>query len=186
MKTFGANIRKRRKERDFSVKDLAERVEVSPSFVSQVESGKISPSLSKLKIIADALNTTVSRLIGDDSQNEGTPNFSVIRKNERKHVTNLGEGIHVQLLSTLDPYMQMEPLLFTLKPGATSGEQQYQHFGQEFVFVLGGACEIRLKDKVFVLKEGDSMYFNSYTPHSFRNIYEGQTELMWMVTPPSF
>jgi len=90
------------------------------------------------------------------------------------------------MLTSSDPNKQMEPLLFRMSPDSTSGKETYKHFGQEFVLVIKGMIEITLNDTRYVLKKGDSMYFNSSVPHSFRNINKGESEAVWVVTPPSF
>lgn len=186
MEMIGINIKRLRQEKGFTLKEFASKVSVSASFISQVESGKISPSLSKLKNIADSLNTTVGLLIGENSLT-GTSNPSpVVRKDERKQASDLGDGINVRLLSSPDPYKQMEPLLITMVDKAISGDKPYQHYGQEFILVLKGKCEIVLNNTKYILNKGDSIYFNSNTPHSFRNLSEGNTEAVWVITPPSF
>jgi len=54
------------------------------------------------------------------------------------------------------------------------------------VLVLKGMLEITLNDAVYVLKTGDSIYFNSSTPHTFRNTGKEETEAIWVITPPTF
>jgi transcriptional regulator with XRE-family HTH domain len=183
MKVVGANIRRIRKEHNYSIRDFAEKVGVSASFISQVEIGKISPSLSKLKDIADALNTTVGLLIGELGERD---HFPVVKKNERRHTDHLGTGIDVYLLSTPDPFKQMEPILIKMDPDASSGDKQYQHYGQEFILVLKGKMKLSLNNSDYILNKGDSIYFNSNVPHSFVNINNKETEALWIVTPPSF
>ena len=183
MKIVGSNIRRLRKEQNYSIRDFGKKVGVSPSFISQVEMGKISPSLSKLKDIADNLNTTVGLLIGETDNGKNSP---IVKKSDRRHTNHLGTGINVELLSIPDPFKQMEPILIKLDPLSTSGENQYQHFGQEFVIVLSGKITISLNNTDYILKTGDSMYFNSNIPHSFKNMNNSVSEALWVVTPPSF
>ena len=183
MKIVGANIRRLRKDKNFSSREFAQKIGVSPSFISQVEKGKISPSLSKLKDIADGLNTTVGLLIGETVHNSSSP---VVRKANRRHTNHLGDGIDVELLTLSDPFKQMEPILIKLESHASSGDHQYQHYGQEFIFVLKGSIKICLNSKEYILNEEDSMYFNSNIPHSFQNMCRGISEALWVVTPPSF
>lgn len=183
MEIVGANIRRLRKEKNYSMRDFATKVGVSASFISQVEMGKISPSLSKLKEIANGLNTTVGLLIGESNH---TSDYLIVRKAKRRHTDHLGNGIDVSILSHPDPFKQMEPLLIELDKGATSGEKQYQHYGQEFVLILQGKLELSMNESSKILKEGDSIYFNSHIPHSFRNVHNGKTIAIWVVTPPSF
>ncbi|MCX7918396.1 MAG: XRE family transcriptional regulator [bacterium] len=183
MKLVGVNIKRYREERQITLRDLASKLNVSASFLSQVETGKASPSLSTLKNIADALHTTVGSLIGET---EPTATQPVVREKERKSLKQLGKGIKLYLLTSPDPNKQMEPLLFKLDKEANSGEASYRHFGQEFVLVLKGTLEITLNESKYILKKGDSIYFNSSIPHLFRNVSKGTTEALWVVTPPTF
>ena len=183
MKIVGVNIKRLREEQDLTLRALAKKLEISASFLSQVESGKASPSLSTLKSIADALSTTIGNLIGEAQKLEDNP---VVRSSERKYVQELGRGINLYLLTSRDSNKQMEPLLFKLKEGATSGERSYKHFGQEFVMVLRGVIEVMLNDMSYILKKGDSIYFNSNVPHAFKNIGKEEAEAVWVVTPPTF
>ncbi|MBF0511353.1 MAG: helix-turn-helix domain-containing protein [Candidatus Omnitrophica bacterium] len=184
MMNIGVSVKRLREEQGITLRDLSKDVGVSPSFLSQLEGGKASPSLATLKAIADALQTTVGNLIGDSTAQGGEK--LVTTEDERKAFKQSGDGIQMYLLSEPNPYKQMQPLLFKLGHNAVSGENSYVHYGQEFVLILKGALEISLADKTYYLKKGDSIYFNSSTPHSFKNLHKGETEALWVVTPPSF
>ena len=184
MSVIGASIRRLRVEQDMTLREMAKDVGVSPSFLSQVEQGKASPSLATLKSIADELQTTVGRLIDDDGI-QGDERLVTTEK-QRKAFKQSGNGIQMYLLSESSPYKQMQPFLFKLGASAASGESTYSHYGQEFVLVLKGSLEIILGDKSYKIKKGDSIYFNSSTPHSFKNLFKGETQALWVVTPPTF
>src|SRR5439155_566210 len=80
----------------------------------------------------------------------------------------------------------MEPHLFRIKPGGGSGES-YSHEGEEFLHVLRGDFEIWLDTKEhYHLKPGDSLYFESSTPHRWKNPGRKETWLLWINTPPTF
>jgi quercetin dioxygenase-like cupin family protein len=80
----------------------------------------------------------------------------------------------------------MEPHLFRIKPGGGSGEP-YSHEGEEFLHVLRGNFEIWLGAKEhYHLKPGDSLYFESSTPHRWKNPGRKETWLLWINTPPTF
>jgi transcriptional regulator with XRE-family HTH domain len=183
MEIIGINIKARREESSMTLRDMADKLGVSASFLSQVETGKASPSLSTLKKISGILQTTVGELIGE---NVVAPAHPVIRSGERQSIKNIGDGIDIYLLSSPDSNNQMEPLLFRLNENADSGETSIRHFGQEFIIVIKGSMEINLNDNKYMLNKGDSIYFNSNVPHSFRNTAKGETEAIWVVTPPSF
>ena len=183
MKNVGVNIKRMRQDKGIKLRQIARQLNVSASFLSQVETGKASPSLSTLKNIADALSTTVGNLVGEGQTVAENP---VVRSESRKYLQELGDGIKLYLLTSQDSNKQMEPLLFRLNEKATSGKGTYRHFGQEFVLVLKGSIEISLNDITYVLRKGDSIYFNSSVPHSFRNTGKGEAEAVWVVTPPTF
>ena len=183
MKIVGINIKKYREEKKISLRDMAKKLKVSASFLSQVETGKASPSLSTLKEIADFFQATVGTLVGEDQNLSDNP---VVKERERKSIKHIGSGLKMYLLASPDPNKQMEPLLFKLDEKANSGGSMYKHFGQEFVIVLKGALEITLSDNKYILNKGDSIYYNSNIPHSFKNINKGLTEVIWVDTPPTF
>jgi len=183
MKIIGVNIKRAREEKGDTLRELAKKLNVSASFLSQIETGKASPSLATLKNISNVLQTTVGALVGESDQKAGNP---VLRESERMSLKDIGGGVKMYLLTSPDSNKQMEPLLFKLEKGAVSGDSMYKHFGQEFVLVLKGSLEIILNETRYVLKKGDSMYFNSSTPHFFKNLDKGATEALWVVTPPSF
>lgn len=183
MKIVGVNIKRLREEQGLTLRALAQKLGISASFLSQVESGKASPSLSTLKSISDSLSTTIGSLIGEGQKLEDNP---IVRAGERKHVQEVGKGINLYLLTSRDSNKQMEPLLFKLREGATSGGKSYKHFGQEFVLVLKGTIEVMLNEMAYMLKKGDSIYFNSSVPHAFKNIGKEEAEAVWVVTPPTF
>jgi transcriptional regulator with XRE-family HTH domain len=180
---IGSNIRSLRKQKGLTLRSFAKKVNVSASFISQLEAGKINPSLSKLKDIATSLNTTVGQLIGENDRPES---LLITRELDRKHDEHIGEGMNVYLLTSPDQYKQMEPLWIKMDKDANSGDHKYQHFGQEFVLILKGKCEITLNDTKYILNKGDSIYFNSNIPHSFRNISNTVTDAIWVITPPGF
>lgn len=183
MKLIGVNIKRLREARKLSLRELAKRLNVSASFLSQIETGKASPSLSTLKDIADQLNTTIGRLFGEEPGLHPDP---VLRASQMQAKKLSTDGIRMTLLTSPDNNKQMEPLLFKLDKGAISGDSQYKHYGQEFVLVLKGALEIMLNEMRYTLQKGDSIYFNSSTPHQFRNADRGETEAIWVITPPTF
>ncbi len=183
MKIVGVNIKRAREERGLTLRSLAGQLKISASFLSQIETGKASPSLSTLKNISDALSTTVGSLIGEGQKAADNP---VVKAAERKHLQEAGKGINIYLLASQDENKQMEPLLFKLGEKANSGPAAYKHFGQEFVLVIKGAIEITLNETVYVLKKGDSIYFNSSVPHAFKNIGKEEAEAVWVITPPTF
>lgn len=177
---LGKKIRKHRELLGLSVKDIAEKTGVTASLISQVERNLANPSLSTLKRIADVLNITLAYLFSEEE------NVSpVVRKNNRRKITIGEKNDVIQELLSPDLNSQMEFLHITYEENATS-DGFLSHNGEECGLVLEGKLELTLGTEVYVLEEGDSIYFKSDIPHSFRNIGEGKLKLAWVITPPSW
>jgi mannose-6-phosphate isomerase-like protein (cupin superfamily) len=106
----------------------------------------------------------------------------LVRPNERK-VLEAGPGVRMELLAWGNTVM--EPHLFRIAPKAGSGES-YTHEGEEFLMVLRGELHLALDSQEFRLKSGDSFYFESATPHRWKNPGRSETWVLWVNTPPTF
>lgn len=181
--TLGERIKKRRNELGITLRNLASKVELSASFISQIEQNKSSPSVENLKKIANILEVKVSTLIEDeDSESDSL----ITRRNMRKKIESLDSKTKISLLTFQDKSKNMEPLFYEIEPGGESGQNQYKHLGEEFLLVLKGKVDIYIDDEVYLLEKGDSMYFHSTRRHRFKNNYEKNVEIIWVVTPPTF
>lgn len=182
---IGLNIKKRREQLSFTLRRLSQEIGLSASFLSQVETGKVLPSMLSLKKIADALHTTIGVLVGESGDITEDP---VVRVDKRKELTDAENRMIVNFLSSPHPDKLMEPMIMVLdvNEDAKGSNIRYQHFGQEFVLVLKGRIEVAVSDKRYLLNEGDSIYFNSGDPHAFWNIHSGKSEVLSINTPPNF
>lgn len=180
---LGEKIKKIRNEKTLSLRDLAGQVDLSASFLSQIEQGKASPSIENLKKIANCLDVRVSYLIEDDEIKKDTV---LIRKNERDSIESIDSNTKISLLTSNDIDKQMEPIFYEIGPRGESGRDFFSHPGEEFVFVLQGKLEIDINDKNYMLEEGDSLYFKSSQKHKFVNPSDEMTKVIWVVTPPTF
>jgi len=95
MKIVGANIKRVREEKGITLRELAKQLDVSASFLSQVETGKAFPSLSSLKNLANSLQVTVGGLMGEDSKITDP----VVKKNQRKALKQMGKGEKIPTLN---------------------------------------------------------------------------------------
>jgi quercetin dioxygenase-like cupin family protein len=107
----------------------------------------------------------------------------LVRPSERK-VLQTSPNVRMELLAWGNT--TMEPHLFRVKPGGSSGES-YTHEGEEFLHVLRGEFEIWLERQGhYRLKSGDSLYFESATPHRWKNPGRSEAWILWVNTPPTF
>ena len=182
MDTFGERIRFFRIQKDFTLKQLAEKAECSDGFISQVERNLASPSIATLKRIANALEVNLITLLqADEAETEQV----VTRKNERVQFKFPHTEVYSELLATNVSSKQMQPLYKIVKPGAGS-EGTYQHKGEEMGIVLEGSLELTVDDQIWDLEPGDAFYFRSSRKHGYRNKGTTIARLIWVITPPTF
>jgi DNA-binding transcriptional MerR regulator/quercetin dioxygenase-like cupin family protein len=174
----GQRFRRLRTRRGLSLAEVARATKVSVGFLSALERGQMHSSISTLRRIARFYRTNILSLFATAAENP-----RLVRRNQRK-VLETTPGVRMELLAWGQTVM--EPHLFRITPGGGSGES-YSHEGEEFLHVLHGEFEIWLDNKEYYrLKPGDSLYFESSTPHRWRNPGRSETSLLWVNTPPTF
>lgn len=181
--SIGERIKKSRNKKSLSLRELATMVELSASFLSQIEQGKASPSIENLKKIANSLDVRVSYLIEDE---EIKKNSDLLRANERHFIESIDSNTTISLLTSSNIEKSMEPILYEIGPGGESGRSFYTHSGEEFIFILNGCLDIYIEETVHTLCEGDSFYFKSTQKHRFKNNSDKITRAIWVVNPPTF
>lgn len=193
LESIGARLRTLRTEHGFSIRALAERADISSSVISEVERGKTEPSISTLKRLAAALGTSITYFFTTSSQANG----HVIRASARKEVSFKyhsdgdqrssikAQGVHFEVASP-DSSEVLEAIYGRYEPGASTGDEQYTHDGEEWGMVLSGRFKVTLADEVHFLDPGDSIWFHSNIPHKIENVFPGVSEYIWIDTPKSF
>lgn len=177
---IGLKIRRLRRDASKTLEAVAQATGISISQLSTFERTSQGLSLAALHEVAKHLGTTVAVLSG---QEEGQGE-SLVRAGQWTALPTTSTGVTMQVLA--EGRTQMECHRFQLVPGASS-EGAYRHAGEEFIHVLSGSLEIVLDgDRFFELHPGDSFYFESQRPHSWRNSFDGETVLLWINTPPTF
>jgi DNA-binding transcriptional MerR regulator/mannose-6-phosphate isomerase-like protein (cupin superfamily) len=178
---IGQKLRRLRREAGKTLENVAAATGVSVSLLSTFERTSQGLSFTALHELVNHFDTTLAILSGQEERNSGE---SLIRNGTWSNWPTTPSGVSVQVLA--DGRNQMECHRFVLAPGASS-EGAYQHDGEEFMHVLAGSIEIVLDgDQFFDLGAGDSFYFESRRPHSWRNSFAGETVLIWINTPPTF
>ncbi len=181
MLRLGNRIRNRRESLHIQVNELASSIGVTPSLISQIERTKAYPSIITLKKIADALQTTVGSLIGENETYSSSP---MVKFDEKKIVQSNDQGTTLYLLSNHDQQKLMEPYLLAFMPESTSEHLINPMPGQSFYYALSGSFKIEINSQIFHLIEGDSFYFNSGHKQTIYNIGKTEAMLIWISTNP--
>ena len=174
---LGVRLRRLRTQRGRSLAEVAKAAGISTGFLSAIERSQMSASVGTLRRLARYYRTNIL-----DFFDATELNTRLVRPAKRK-VLEAGPGVRMELLAWGNKVM--EPHLFRIQPNAGSGES-YAHEGEEFLFVLRGELKIALDHEEYHLKRGDSFYFESATPHRWKNPGRTETWLLWVNTPPTF
>jgi DNA-binding transcriptional MerR regulator/quercetin dioxygenase-like cupin family protein len=176
--SIGPRLRRLRLRRGYSLARVARAANVSVGFLSALERGQMSASVSTLRRLARFYRLNILSLFDPDEANPGR-----VRPGERK-VLEAGPGVRMELLSWGNTVM--EPHLFRVAPSAGSGES-YAHEGEEFLYIIRGCLEISLDGgDPLRLEQGDSFYFESRAQHRWSNPGAKEAWVLWVNTPPTF
>src|SRR2546426_9100130 len=171
---IGIRLRQLRKNRKLSLARVAKAAGISLGFLSALERSHMSASVATLRKLARFYKTSILEFF-DPSESD-----SRVVPPEKRKVLEAGPGVRMELLAWGNTVM--EPHLFRIAPQAGSGDS-YTHEGEEFLYVLRGELAITLENEEFRLKPGDSFYFESATPHRWKNPGRTETWLLWVNTP---
>ncbi len=168
---IGTKVRELRTKNKFTLQDLANKTGLSKPFLSQIENNHVIPPVATLLKLARALNVSLSYFFQDEVTTE---KISITRKNERIRVEKRPHhgkedvSYIYESLETKKRDKHMEPFYVEFPPISVEEMNFTTHEGEEFLYVLEGTIEFRTVDKVEILEEGDSIYFDSSISHGFR------------------
>lgn len=180
----GQEIRGLRKARDTTIAQLGEATGLSKGYLSQIERGISSPSIKALHSISRALGVTISWFFPPETEDDEGLRDIVVRAHARRSLT-FDSGITDELLSpNLDRTIEL--LRCTFPPGSESGQEAYNHRGEETGIVIAGQLDLWLDDEHIRLNEGDSFAFSSERAHRYANPTDRDTVVIWAISPPTY
>jgi transcriptional regulator with XRE-family HTH domain len=203
--TLGARLREERDRRGLTLRELARRLEVSPSLVSQIETGKTQPSVRTLYAIVSELGVSLDEMFtpgAEDAEGQAVRSAAdgrrgtsaaaptsappaglgrVQRANERR-VIDLGSGVRWERLTTWND-RDVDFLYAIYEAGGSSSPDGslMRHNGREFGIVLSGTLGVKVGFEEYVLGPGDSIAFDSSVPHRLHNDGDEVVTAIWMV-----
>ena len=165
---IGARLRELRAGRGLSLRQLAKEIGASPSLLSQVENGKVTPSVDTLSLLARALETQVATFFGTTATAMAPGAGGVVRAADRQRIS-LDNGVTWEnLLPGEEPGLRFMEIRY--RPGANSGEHFLRHPGRDLFVVLEGELVFRVGFAEHRLAAGDSISFGEFQPHHVRNV----------------
>jgi transcriptional regulator with XRE-family HTH domain len=185
----GGRLRAERERLGISLRELARRVGVSPSLVSQIELDRVNPSVSTLYALVTELGMTMSDVFGDSPSGEPVirrlreeDESGLAERPETRRVINLASGVRWERL-TPQSDREVEFLYVVYPVGAASCPEDalMTHGGKEYGYVSSGTLGVRVGFDEYELGPGGSIAFDSSSPHRLWAIGEEPVHAVWVV-----
>lgn len=176
----GPRLRSLRTLRGISQRELAKRCGVTHSSLSLIEQGKVSPSVSSLKKILDALPISMGDFFTFELESRDQVFYGA------KELPNVATNeVIYRLVGANREQRALSFLIETYPPGADTGREMIAHRGEEAGVVLEGCMEITIGAETRRLTAGEAYYFDTQLPHRFRNPSDVPCRLVSCCTPAS-
>lgn len=183
---IGASLRAQRESVGLTLREVARRIGVSASLISQIERDKVNPSVSTLYALVRELGMTMGDLFAADEAaapraDSGASAGPVVRPDDRLLI-NLASGVTWERLTPTSD-TGVEFLYVVYEPGSESCPEDslVTHGGREYGYVMGGRLGIRIGFDEHVLGPGDSVSFDSSSPHRLWAIGDERVTAIWFV-----
>lgn len=191
LEDIGARLREERERRGISQRELARRIGLSASLISQIESGQSKPSVSTLYSIVTELTVSLDDIFrsndhdghgGAGSAGDGDADSAPVVRPSERHVIDLASGVRWERLTT-HQHEDVDFLHVTYDVGGASSpdDKLMRHSGREYGFVLSGRLGVQLSFDRYELGPGDSIVFDSTQPHRLWNIGDEPVHGIWLV-----
>jgi transcriptional regulator with XRE-family HTH domain len=178
---IGQRLKHIRLSLGLSQRQLARQSGVANATISQVEAGKLNPTVSMLKKVLDGIPISLGEFFGGEFESRERVFF---RAAELTEIADGGVSFRQVGANLANRAIQL--LQECYQPGSGTGRHAITHEGEECGIVLSGRLEVTVGDERAVLGKGDAYYFKSSQPHRFRNTGNEPCELITACTPPTF
>jgi len=178
--TIHENIRSLRKSRGLRIKDVARRIQLSEGYISQIETGKVEPSIAILRKFASIFQVPIVTFF-----NTNYENTILVRKDKRKTFGTQKSSIIYELLSPDLVDKKMQVAILKLAPFFRDPDGLFlSHHGEECIYVVKNQLKFIRGEESFLLEEGDSVYFEGLVPYRIENATDKETVILGVITPP--
>jgi quercetin dioxygenase-like cupin family protein len=163
-----------------SVRTLAKLSGFSPSFMSQLENGQVSPSISSMEKIATCVGVSLGDFFEGVTGGEGG---RIVRVADRQGLSSGWSNAKVEALNVPGPLARLEVMLITLRRGGRSGKHPYAHSREEFAYVLQGDVILTLGPEDHRLRQGDAATILPGELRLWRNETSAPAKVMVVTSP---
>lgn len=179
---IGKRVRSLRRARGLTLQELADKADISKSYLSRLETSTKAPPLSTLLDLAGLLGTTVGRLLGEEDVSD---KISIVKKTARPEVTRSGSAFGYSYSSLVEGHPDKRLEAYVLELPREVGEHKFfEHRGEELLFVLCGEMVLSYGGMEYYLDTGDCAHFDSSVSHFGRSVGGVPTHLLAVFVTP--
>jgi transcriptional regulator with XRE-family HTH domain len=187
---IGSRLREERARRGISLRELARRVGVSPSLVSQIELDRVNPSVSTLYALVTELGMTMSEMFSDAVQEpaplvireRAAASEGIVTDPETRRVLNLASGVRWERLTPhSDPNIEFLYVVYPVGAESCPEDALVTHGGREYGYVTSGTLGVGVGFDQHELGPGSSIAFDSSSPHRLWTIGSEPVHAVWVV-----
>ena len=175
-KSFGAKMEQLRLAKKMSLEQLANLTGLSQRYLRDIEQGIANPSVSVVIQIAKAFSVDSGSFLSAEDE-----------ASEKKRMESFFKRTQAYSYKTLTPHAEkkhMKAFLVTIDPKQDHRMVDYRHEGEEFVYVLKGEIEVIVGENQHLLKENETLHFDSGLAHKLRNLTEENAKLLVVIYTP--
>ncbi len=203
---LGSRLRGVREDRGLSVRELARRINCSPSLISQIERGLSAPSVGMLYAIASELRTSLDLLFdvampgdamtltahgdgrvrpgpaGAGTTGAGTAGHGIVQRGGARRTIDLASGVRWERLTPgADERVDFLEVIYEPSGHSTNTRRPLRHDGQEYGLIISGTLQATVGFETCELRPGDSIAFDSSLPHQYWNATDADVHAIWVV-----
>jgi transcriptional regulator with XRE-family HTH domain len=198
--SFGRQLRAARERRNIGVRELSRRIEISASMISQIELGRVMPSVKTLYAMTtllglsfddlfsnerpsrDSADSEPAELRSSESGSAGVGHPALVQRSGSRKTMTLASGVRWEMLTSApDPEVEFQESIYEVGGESAPPEGLMRHGGHEYGLVLRGLLGITVGWETYQLSPGDSISFDSSTPHRLFNLAAIPTVAVWVV-----
>lgn len=171
---IGSRIKEVRIRLGMSQKELADKVDLTPSFISQLENNQISPSLNSFIQITEALGINLTELLLKDTKQKEL-HWHITRESIRQRLFEKGSEYSMYTVVSNGNALAY---LTVINKGERLNKHFLQHKKNELIYVLKGKVSVKIDNNEREICAGDTLYLKDSVPSEWQNITDGEVELL--------
>ena len=178
----GEIIHNIRRERKITLLELSRKSGVALATLSRIENGKMTGTLKSHICVANALEVSLPELYKNLDASKRQVEVQI--RNARADVIVRDKRLSSEILASKVSNKKMMPVMIKIGPGGATHREETRPGIEKFIYILDGKLEAAIGEENYCLAKGDTLYFESFLTHQFKNTGKGEARLLVVTCPP--